>query len=183
MWVFKQSFRLFGQFVRLSRHFAWLCRYLSKCLCLPCIFIRGFGQRVRCVWRNKELTTKNEYVMPGVHSRPVRSLRFSSESYTRWDCAGGTLYTLAVSSWFCCVTRGDSQARYETFWLGHCGLVKKRELMRRDTSARGYKRASKARWVFPSTFSPPCCLRFSRQKCTDSTKLITQWKHMPEMTE
>ncbi len=30
-------------------------------------FIRGFGQRVRCVWRNKKLTPKSEDVKPGLH--------------------------------------------------------------------------------------------------------------------
>ncbi len=43
--------------------------------------------------------------MPAVHSRRVCSARFSSKSYRRWDWASATLYTLAVSSWFWCVTR------------------------------------------------------------------------------
>ncbi len=37
-------------------------------------------------------------VMLAVHSCRVRSVRFSSESYTRWDCASVAFYTLAASS-------------------------------------------------------------------------------------
>ncbi len=44
--------------------------------------------------------------------------------------------------------------------------TKKRELIRQNSSARGYTRASKARWVLPSTFSLSPCLRFSRRECT-----------------
>ncbi len=76
-----------------------------------------------------------------LYTRRVHSVRLS-ESYTRRDCASATLYTFAISFWFWCVTRGDSQARHETLWLGHHGPLKKQELMRRDTSARGYTRAS-----------------------------------------
>ncbi len=82
--------------------------------------------------------------MPAIHSHRVGSARFSSESYMRWDCASATLYTLAARSWFWRVIRGDSQARHETFWLGHHRLLKKGELKRQNTSARGYTRASEA---------------------------------------
>ncbi len=113
-------------------------------------------------------------LMPAVHSCRVRSARFSSDSYTRRDCASvsATLYTLALSFWFWRVTRGDSQARHKTRWLGHHGPQKKRELMRRDTSTWNYTRASKARRVFPSTFSHLRCPGFSRRECTASIRKI-----------
>ncbi len=84
------------------------------------------------------------------------------------------LYTLALSSWFWSVTWGDSQARHETLWLGHQGPLKKRELMRRDTSAQGYTRASEARRVFPSTFSLLRCLGLTRRECTAHVKKMTR---------
>ncbi len=42
----------------------------------------------------------SECLMPAVHSRQVRSVRFSSESYSRRGCASVTLYTLVVCSQF-----------------------------------------------------------------------------------
>ncbi len=45
--------------------------------------------------------------MPAVHSRRVHLARFSSESYTIWDCVSVTFYTLAVN---CQSTRSESKA-------------------------------------------------------------------------
>ncbi len=102
-------------------------------------------------------------LMPDVHSRRVCFARFSSESYSRRGCASMTFYMLAVSFQFtqeCGLKkkkqskiRGDSQAKHETLWLGHHGSLKKWELTRRDTNARGYTRASETRRMFPSIFS------------------------------
>ncbi len=70
-----------------------------------------------------------------------------------WDWTSVTLYTLAESFQFWCATRGDSQARHETLWLVHHRLLKKRDLNEMRHECRGYTRGSKARRVFPSTFS------------------------------
>ncbi len=106
-------------------------------------------------------------LMPAVHPCWMHFVRFSSESYMRWDCASATLYTLAVSSWF-----DDSQARHETIWLRHHRPLKKQELMRRQMSTRGYMSTSEARRVFPSTFSLSHYLAFSRIECTAGITLV-----------
>ncbi len=73
----------------------------------------------------------------------------------------------------------DSQARHETLWLGHHGPLKKRELTRRDTSTRGYTRASEARRVFPSTFLLSRCLEFSHWECTAGIKQLQFYINLP----
>ncbi len=117
--------------------------------------------------------------MPAVHSHRVHSERFSSENYSRRGCASMTFYTLAMSSqstreWGLkkkiSKIRGDSQARHETLRLGRHRLLKKWKIMRRDTSAWSYTRASETRRVFPSTFLLLPCLEFSRWECTASIK-------------
>ncbi len=91
--------------------------------------------------------------MPAVHSCQVHLARVSNESCLRRHWVNVTLYTLAESSPFWHVTRGNSQVRKETVWLMHHGLLKKRDLNEARHEHRGYTRGSKARRVFPSTFS------------------------------
>ncbi len=71
-----------------------------------------------------------------------------------------------VCRWFWCATQGGSQTRHETLWLVHHGPLKKRDPNEARHERQGYTRGSKARRVFPSTFSLLPCLRFPRQECT-----------------
>ncbi len=105
-------------------------------------------------------------VMPAVHSLWVHLGKVSGESCQRQDWTSVTLYTLAKNSQFWCATRGDSQARHETLWPVHHGPLKKRYLNEAKQECRGYTRGSKARRVFPSTFSLSLCLGFPRRECT-----------------
>ncbi len=71
-----------------------------------------------------------------------------------------------VCKWFWCTTRGSSQARHETIWLVHHGLLKKWDLNEARHECQGFTRGSKARWVFPSTLSLSTYLGFPRRDCT-----------------
>ncbi len=104
--------------------------------------------------------------MPAVHCCRMHFARVWCESCPLWDWASATLYTLAESSQFWSATRGDSQARRETLWLVHHRLLKKWDLNEVRHKHRGYTRGSKARRVFPSTFSLSPCLGFPRRECT-----------------
>ncbi len=104
------------------------------------------------------------YTLTGVFGK---ILKRGLHETKQWECDSNTL---DMSSWFWYVTRSDSQARHKTFWLGHQGPLKKWELTRRDTSVQGYRRASKARRVFPSTFSLSRCLGFFQRECTASIR-------------
>ncbi len=123
-----------------------MCKVKSSChektgyLLMPAVTL------VECIWRD------------------------SRARVSRDEIASATLFTLAPSSWFWHMTRGDSQAmRHETLWVRYHGPLKKRELTRRDTSAQGYTRVSEVRWVFPSTFSLLRYLGFSRRECIAGT--------------
>ncbi len=104
--------------------------------------------------------------MPVVHSCRVHLATVSGKSCPRRDWASATLYTLAESSQFWCATRYDSQVRHETLWIVHHRLLKEWDLNEVRHERRGYTRGSKARRVFPSTFSFLPCLGFSRRECT-----------------
>ncbi len=58
------------------------------------------------------------------------------------------------------------KARHETLWLVHRGTLKKLDLNEERHECRGYTRGSKARRVFPSTFSLSPCIGFPRRECT-----------------
>ncbi len=105
------------------------------------------------------------HVMPAVHSRRVCSARFSSEKYSWRGCVSLIFYTRCDLSIH---PRMQIEKNY------HHRPLEKWELTRWDTSTRGRTRASKARRVFPSTFSLSPCLWFSRQKCTAGISLIFQ---------
>ncbi len=109
---------------------------------------------------------KGSNVMPAVHSCRVYLARVLGESCLGWDWASATLCTLAESSQFWHATQGDSQARCETLWLVHYWPLKKRDLNEARHEHRDYTRGSKARRVFPSTFSLSPCLGFPRWECT-----------------
>ncbi len=130
----------------------------------------------------KIITFLRNHFMPAVHSCWVCLARFSSESHLRRGCASVTVYTLAVSShstWECGLKKKHikNQRRQpgETLWLGHHRLLKKWELTMRDTSARGYTRASEVRRVFPSTFLLSPCLGFSLRECTAGIRITQQF--------
>ncbi len=86
------------------------------------------------------------------------------------DTVSATLYTLAVNSWFWCVTQYDSKAWHKTLWLRRHGSLKKRDLTKQDTSARDYTRASETRRKFPSTFLLLRCLGFAQRERTTGIK-------------
>ncbi len=82
------------------------------------------------------------------------------------------IFVRRVCRWFWRATRGDNQARYDTLWLVHHGLPKKRHLNEARYECQGYTRGSKARLVFPSTFSFSPCLEFPRQECRAGIWLV-----------
>ncbi len=97
--------------------------------------------------------------------------RVSGKSCSIWDWASATLYIFAESSQFWHTTRGDSQAKHETLWLVHHRPLKQWDLNEARHERRGYTRGSKARWVFPSTFSLSPCLGFPRRECTPGNRV------------
>ncbi len=105
-------------------------------------------------------------IMSAVHSRGVHLVRVSGKSCPRQDWASATLHTLAESSQFWHATQGDSQARHETLWLVHHRPLKKWYLNEARHERWGYTRGSKARQLFPSTFSLSPCLGFPRWEST-----------------
>ncbi len=105
---------------------------------------------------------------------PSAFARVSAESCPRRDWASATLYTLAESSQFWRVTRGNSQARHKTHLTRAHGLLKNRDLDEARHECRGYTRGSKARRVFPSTLSLSPYLEFSRSECTASLMALSR---------
>ncbi len=92
--------------------------------------------------------------------------RVSRALVAREETGWVRLYTLAESSQFWRAIRGDSQVRNETLWLVHHGQLKKRDFKEARHKRRSYTRGSKARRVFPSTFSFSPFLGFPRRECT-----------------
>ncbi len=82
------------------------------------------------------------------------------------------IYVRRVCRRFWCATRGDSQAKHETLWLEHHGWLKKRDLNKARHERRDYTRGSKARQMFPSTFSFLPCLEFLRRECTAGMRIV-----------
>ncbi len=125
------EFRKHLSIIRISSSF-WYWQLYAHLLRLP--LWKWFGSQHVQSLGVRIYASKN--LMPPVHSRRVHSARFSRKSYTRRDSARAILYTLAVSSWFWHVTRGDSQARHETpkpainlssNWRDHEKMLAKRE--------------------------------------------------------
>ncbi len=60
--------------------------------------IPGFGQRVRCVWRNKEPTVKGEDVVPDLHSHRHSTRQEENESVKGTFISSSTLSIVLISS-------------------------------------------------------------------------------------